>query len=92
MSNPITALNGVVAILPVHRPNEALSVFVQGNANDFVWSIQAKAASALSFVTLPDFSGITGANLKSFIPARDTEYRVIVTNMGTATSIYVRTN
>jgi hypothetical protein len=93
MSNPITALNGVHQLdLSNLRPHETAAVFVQGSANDFVWSIQAKASDAASFVDLPSATGITGANVKEFRPCRDVTYQVKVTNMGTATAVYVRTN
>ena len=93
MSNPITTVNGVQALdVASLRPHEVAAVFVQGDANNFVWSIQAKASSDLSFVDLPSASGVTGANSKEFRPSRDVVYQVKVTNMGTATKVYVRTN
>lgn len=93
MSNPVTIVNGVHPLdVSNLRPHEVAAVFVQGNANDFVWSVQAKASDAADFVTLPSLSGITGAALKEFRPTRDTSYQVKVTNLGAATSVYVRTN
>lgn len=93
MSNPITTANGVTALaVSVLRPDQVTSVLVQGDANDFVWSLMAKADSSLSFINLPNLSGITGAKLIEFRPTQDTEYQVKVTNLGTATSVYVRSN
>ncbi len=93
MPNPITALNGVHPLdVSNIRPHEVASVLVQGNANNFVWSIQARANSALSFDDLPSATGVTGLNTSEFRPCKDTEYRVVVTDLGTATAIYVRTN
>ena len=93
MSNPIIALNGVQALdVSNLRPHETAAVFVQGDANDFVWSVQAKANGAAAFIDLPTISGVTGAAIKEFRPCRDVSYQVKVTNMGTATSIFIRTN
>lgn len=93
MSNPVTTLNGTHPLdVSNLRPHEVAAVFVQGDANDFVWSVEAKASDAASFIALPNLTGITGAALKEFRPTRDTSYQVKVTNLGAATSIYIRTN
>lgn len=91
MANPITTLNGTHDLAPRSGSGKDTAVTVQGDANDFVWSIQ-QSHNGTDWVAIADGDGsttFTGANPKTLNAVTGWSYRVIVTDLGTATEVYV---
>lgn len=95
MANPLTAADG--GANAVHEfstiPQKEVTASLQGDANDFTWEVQ-QSHDGSSWQPMSDGSNssFTGCQPMTFEPLSGLSYRVEVTSLGTATSIYLSTN
>jgi hypothetical protein len=89
----ITTVNGTAPLN--FSPKSGVAVSTHGNAENFVWSIQKSLNNGTTWVAMKDALGatsFTGSGDFVLTPVGTALYRVIVTSLGTATSVLVSTN
>lgn len=97
MSAPITSENGTHNLFKTPRDGRPKVVILQGDNNDFEWSLEASTDGGINWTTMGNGCGdgidtYTGCKPMQFWECADVDYRVKVTSMGSATSINVREN
>lgn len=95
MHAPITTAEEFRNLFKAAYDSRPKAVLLQGDADDFEWSMEVSADAGASWTPCKDGAGIstfTGCQPMQFWDCHDVIYRVKVSNMGTATSINVREN
>lgn len=95
MSAPITSENGTHNLFKTPRDGRPKVVILQGDNNDFEWSLEASTDGGGTWTAMTNGAGednYIGCKPMQFWECADVDYRVRVISMGSASNVHVREN